>query len=65
MAKAFIPARLEVRTEKGSEFVETFRVVREPELQRFCVEKRELRRILKILMGQPANLAASRPLTPN
>ena len=45
----FIPARLKVQTEDGIEFIETSRVLREPELQDHCLEKRELRRIIKIL----------------
>jgi hypothetical protein len=47
--KAFIPARLKVQTEDGEEFVETSRVLREPELRDHCLEKRELKRIMKIL----------------
>ena len=39
--KPYIPTRLEVRTEDGSEFVETSRVLRDPELQTRCLEKRE------------------------
>jgi hypothetical protein len=48
-AKSFIPPHLEVRTRDGSEFIETARVLREPELQNDCLEKRELKRIMKIL----------------
>jgi len=51
-AKPHIPMRLEVRTEEGSEFMETSRVLREPELQARCLEKRELQRIIKILQRQ-------------
>jgi len=51
----FIPARLKVRTRDGVEFIETSRVLREPELQAHCLEKRELERIMKILQksGRP------------
>jgi hypothetical protein len=50
--KPFIPARLKVQTEDGEEFVETSRVLREPELRDHCLEKRELKRIMKILREQ-------------
>jgi len=38
----FIPARLKVRTRDGVEFIETARVLRDPELHDHCLEKREL-----------------------
>jgi hypothetical protein len=47
--KPFIPARLEVRTEDGSIFIATSRILRDPDLQDRCLEKRELKRIMKIL----------------
>jgi len=64
--KPFIPARLKVRTEEGAEFVETARVLRETELQDRCLEKRELKRIVKILrrleMWRDPRLPKSPPL---
>jgi hypothetical protein len=48
-AKSFIPARLEVRTKDGSTLIATSLILREPDLQARCLEKRELRRIVKIL----------------
>jgi hypothetical protein len=53
-AKPFIPARLEVRTKDGLTLIETFRILREPDLQAQCLEKRELRRIMKILQVRGA-----------
>jgi hypothetical protein len=47
--KSVIPARLEVRTEDGSTFIETDRIIRDPDLQNRCLEKRELKRIMKIM----------------
>jgi hypothetical protein len=48
-AKPFIPAHLEVRTEHGSDFFELSRILRDLDLQDRCLEKRELRRMMKIL----------------
>jgi hypothetical protein len=56
-AKPFIPAYLEVRTEHGSDFFELSRILREPDLQDLCLEKRELRRIMKIIQGAKAAAA--------
>jgi hypothetical protein len=53
-AKPFIPAYLEVQTEHGSDFFELSRILREPDLQDLCLEKRELRRIMKIIQGRGA-----------
>jgi hypothetical protein len=47
--KSVIPTRLEVRTEDGSTFIETDRILRDPDLQNRCIEKRELKRIIKIV----------------
>jgi len=47
--KPFIPARLEVRTPEGPIFIETAVVLHDPDLQARCLEKRELRRIIKIM----------------
>ena len=47
--KPYIPTHLKVLTEDGPDFVDTFRVLREPELQERCLERRELRRIMKIV----------------
>ena len=56
-AKPFIPAYLEVRTDYGSMSVETARILRDPDLQARCLEKRELRRIMKIIQGAKAAAA--------
>jgi hypothetical protein len=50
--KPFIPIRLKVQTDDGVEFIETDRVFREPALQKRCLEKRELKRIMNILKKQ-------------
>jgi hypothetical protein len=62
--KPFIPARLEVRTEDGSIFIATSRILRDRDLQDRCLEKRELKRIMKIVQERstlpeqsPANSA--------
>jgi hypothetical protein len=56
-AKPFIPARLEVRTEHGSAFVELSRILRDPDLQDRCLERRELKRVMKIIQGAKAAAA--------
>jgi len=53
-AKPFIPTRLEVRTEHGSAFVEISRILRDPDLQDRCLEKRELKRVMKLLQERGA-----------
>jgi hypothetical protein len=60
-AKPFIPARLEVRTEHGSAFVELSRILRDPDLQDRCLERRELKRVMKILQERGALPEQARP----
>ena len=49
----FLPVSLKVATDNACwEFVATSLVVKDPQLQARCLEKRELRRILKILANQ-------------
>jgi hypothetical protein len=60
-AKPFIPTRLEVRTEHGSAFVEVSRILRDPDLQDRCLERRELKRVMKILQERGALPEQARP----
>jgi hypothetical protein len=60
-AKPFIPTRLEVRTEQGSAFVEVSRILRDPDLQDRCLERRELKRVMKILQERGALPEQARP----
>jgi len=62
-AKPFIPARLEVLADEGPAFVDVQRILREPELRDRCVEKRELRRIIKILEKQWGTVEEGRKST--
>jgi hypothetical protein len=65
-AKPFTPAHLEVRTEHGSDFFELSRILREPDLQDCCLEKRELKRVMNILQERGAlpEQARSKPAQP-
>jgi hypothetical protein len=59
-AKPFIPPQMEVRTDDGTTFIATSQILRDPDLQARCVEKRELQRIMKILRKE----AADKPIPP-
>jgi hypothetical protein len=53
-ARPFIPPQLEVRTAHGVTLIRTAEILGDPDLQKRCVEQRELKRIMKIVGKQEA-----------